>query len=64
MAINAIRLKSKDAYEWVNTSTASDKTTAGGAGGDPCGITSATGSNCKHSQVPTYFSVHFYKRTK
>ena len=64
MSINAIRLKDTAAYQWVDISTASDKTTAGGIGGDPCGITSATGSNAKHSQVPTYFSAYFYKRIK
>lgn len=64
MSNSAIRLKDTAAYQWVDISTASDKTTAGGIGGDPCGITSATGSNVKHPQVPTYFSAYFYRRTK
>ena len=62
MAISAIRLTNGvGAYSWINISTASDITTAGGNGGDPCGITKNTGGSQAHNNMPPYLAVYKWK---
>lgn len=51
MERSGIRLSS--GYAWVDISTASNKTTAGSTGGDPCGSTTATSITPKGTNAST-----------
>ena len=62
MKMNAIRLKDTSVYQWVDISSASDITTAGGDGGDPCGITKSSGGSQVHNNMPPYLTVYIWKR--
>lgn len=60
MAFSAIRLR--QGYNWIDINN-SDITTAGGSGGDPCGITHNTGNSKPHNNIPPYLAVFIWKRT-
>lgn len=61
MVRSAIRLNNQSAYQWVDIN-ASDITTAGGSGGDPCGITYNTGNNNAHNNQSPYMICYYYRR--